>query len=224
MQYKIHTSPILDAFKDPEPCPLCRITQELSKNWVERFLGSAVMEPHMRGMVNASGFCHKHFNDLLAGNNILGVALQQSTRIDYLLDNMPMPKNKKEAKKHAQRAITESFSCVICNETHVALERYYITTAQLYHDEPEFQRMLQKCKGLCMFHYGKLMYYAPYARSHANSYIQTLYRIHSTHFCSLRSELTTFCNKFDYQKKDLPWGNSKDAPIRAAKVLTKQKE
>ena len=36
----------------------------------------------------------------------------------------------------------------------------------------------------------------------------------------LSEDVSFFCKKFDYRYADEPWGNAKDAPIRAAASLT----
>ena len=37
---------------------------------------------------------------------------------------------------------------------------------------------------------------------------------------TLREDVSWFCKKFDYRYENEPWGNAKDAPIRAAAFLT----
>ena len=57
MQYKIHTTPIWDAFKEDCLCPMCHINQELVDGLVDRYLNEAVMAPISRQSVNKYGFC-----------------------------------------------------------------------------------------------------------------------------------------------------------------------
>lgn len=222
MQYKIHTTPVWDAIKSSTICPFCSIANDLSLRLIERFLNEAVMVPTSRELVNKYGFCARHFDGLVKGDNILGVSLQSITRTEYLLNILRMPDGIKEAKKLGDEMVAHSQSCVICNETDETMERYYITAAQMFLNEPPFVKELNACNGFCLFHFGKLMQHARHAEGKSQKYIDTLYSIEATALSHLKSDLTSFSQKFDYQKKDVPWGNSKDAPMRASKILTRQ--
>ncbi|HEY8444173.1 MAG TPA: DUF6062 family protein [Clostridia bacterium] len=224
MQYKIHTAPIWDAFKkDDCLCPLCLINEELVQGLVDKYLNEAVMVPLSRQLVNQYGFCSHHYNMLLKGDNILGVALQSITRTEYLQNIIKPPKNIKTAKKQALELLSQSQSCVICNEADKTMDRYYMTVAQMFYNEPPFMKALSSCKGFCLYHYAKLLENAHYAREKVKLFLECIYSVEISKLARLRSNLDSFTQKFDYQKKELPWGDSKDSPWRASQLITKRK-
>ncbi|HHW89301.1 MAG TPA: hypothetical protein GX745_00130 [Clostridiales bacterium] len=224
MQYKIHTTPIWDAFKTEDClCPMCHINQELVDGLVDRYLNEAVMVPISRQLVNKYGFCWHHYNMLLKGDNILGVALQSITRTEHLQNIIKPPKNLKSATKQATELLNQSSSCVICQDAEKTMDRYYMTVAQMYYNEPPFMKALDSSRGFCLFHYAKLMQNARHARSKSISFLESLYSVQISTLAKLKSNLESFSQKFDYQKKDIPWGNNKDAPWRTSQIITKKK-
>lgn len=223
MQYKIHTTPIWDAFKKDCICPMCALSEELSSRLIDRFLNEAVMVPDSRQLVNKYGFCSHHYDLLIKGDNILGVALQSITRTEHLQNTLQPPVNAKSAKKQAEKLLNESQSCVICLELEKNMERYYMTVAQMFYNEPPFMKVLNDSQGFCLFHYAKLLENAHHARSKSEQFLQSVYSVEIKKLANLRSDLDCFTQKFDYQKKDIPWGTSKDSPIRASKILTRIK-
>ena len=223
MQYKIHTTPIWDAFKKECLCPMCGLSEDLSIRLVDRFLNEAVMVPTSRQLVNKYGFCSHHYDLLLKGDNILGVALQSITRTEHLQNILNPPVNIKSAKRQAQKLLEESTSCIICVELETTMDRYYMTVAQMYYNEPPFMKTLNDSQGFCLYHYAKLLENAHHARSKSEQFLQSIHSVQITKFAKLKSDLDSFTQKFDYQKKDIPWGTSKDSPIRASKILTRIK-
>ncbi|HEY8423773.1 MAG TPA: DUF6062 family protein [Clostridia bacterium] len=222
MQYKIHTAPIWDAFKKEDClCPMCHINEELVKGLVDRYLNEAVMVPASRQLVNQYGFCGHHYNMLIQGGNILGVALQSITRTERLQNIIKPPINVKRAKKQALELIKQSQSCVICNEVEKTMERYYMTVAQMFYNEPSFMKVLNSSRGFCLYHYAKLLENARFANNKARLFLETLYSVEISMLSKLKSNLETFSQKFDYQKKDMPW-NDKDAPKKASQLITKK--
>lgn len=223
MQYKIHTTPIWDAFKKQDClCPMCHISEELVNELVDKYLSEAVMVPISRQLVNEYGFCSQHYNMLLNGDNILGVALQSITRTQHLQNIIKPPKNIKTAKKQAMELCNQSQSCVICNEVENTMNRYYMTVAQMFSNEPPFIKTFNSSQGFCLYHYSKLLEYAHYAGTKSSLFLESLYLVEISMLAKLKSNLETFSQKFDYQKKDIPWGNSKDAPWRASLLITKR--
>jgi hypothetical protein len=223
MQYKIHTTPIWDAFKKDCLCPMCELNEQLSTRLVDRFLNEAVMVPTSRQLVNKYGFCSHHYDLLLMGDNILGVALQSITRTEHLQNILKPPVNAKTAKKQAEMLLKESMSCIICREMEEIMDRYYMTVANMYYNEPPFMKVLNDSQGFCLYHYAKLLENAHYARSKTEQFLECIYSVEITKLSKLKSDLNSFTEKFDYQKKDIPWGTSKDSPLRASKILTHRK-
>lgn len=214
-------SPIIDAFKDTGcECPICTIQNNLSERLVSQYLNEAVMEPVYRIAVNEKGFCGKHFADLFAGQNKLGLALQVHTRTDAVIKSLTVPKNHKEAKKAADKISNQISTCVICEQMSETLELYYATCAQLFASDRAFSALLLGCRGFCLEHYAGLLRNSSYAGKLANEYLLRLSTAQTKNMLWLNDEVQAFADRFDYraaQKNDTSF--SKSALPRAINKL-----
>lgn len=78
MQYHIQTSPIWDAFRENDGCPMCRLYERAESRLIKQYLDEAVMEPEYRIKVNKRGFCSDHLKKLYAGGNKPGTGASAS--------------------------------------------------------------------------------------------------------------------------------------------------
>lgn len=215
VRYKIHTTPIIDAFKEPSECPLCGLQKQTSDRLVSLYLNEAVMEPSYRVEVNKYGFCPTHFNELYTGGNVCGVALQAETRMQSVRADLSRPLNAKAAKKEAAR-IKESFcSCVICRETADTVARYAETIVLMFCNEPDFARLFRVSKGFCMSHYADLLYFSSKAGSKTEMFLACIKDLQTAALIRLSGELNMFIKQFDHNVKDLPKNMPKDSLPRA---------
>lgn len=219
MQYHIQTNPIWDAFRSDTECPLCEIYDKVSARLVSQYLGEAVMEPDFRVRVNKLGFCDRHFSDLYAGENKLGLGLQINTRTDKVLDTLRIVDNVKAAKKLAETVDEMNSSCVICESADEMMERYAYTVAQMYAHETEFPALLRGCKGFCLPHFSLLLRLASHAGKAAPEYVKQLSCLQIEQMRRLNKETEWFTLKFDYRNAGKSWGNSKDAIPRGINKL-----
>lgn len=223
MQYKIHTIPIWDAFKTDCDCPLCKIESDESAAMIDMLSNEAVMVPIMRKRFNAHGLCRHHLKRLSEGGNLCGTALQLLTRIDKVLPELKASASPSAARKTAQAVRSSSEDCMVCLDLSELMERYYMTVAAMFYNEPPFRAQLSKTKGLCMYHFAKLTEHSAPAKNLISEYTRILTSAQLTRLTKLKNDLENFTEKFDYLKKDQPWGESKDAIPAAAKLLPRQK-
>ena len=220
MNYKIHTVPIIDAYKTDCECPLCEIERALEQKLIGDYLNEAVMVPEYRVQVNKKGFCTKHFAMLEAGDNICGVALQAQTRMQTVVSELKKPTDAKKAAKEAARLRSALSTCVICEEIDEIMERYYRTTVELFSREAGFELLFRRSKGHCLRHYAALAEASKYAGKRATTFLDVLYDLQIAAYARLESELQGFIDKFDSRKcNDRPWGNSKDAVPRVIQKI-----
>jgi hypothetical protein len=218
MNYKIHTTPVWDAFKEDSECPLCDIENGLSAREVSMYLNEAVMEPSYRVNVNKKGFCQKHFRDLQSGDNICGLGLQCLTRLETLKASLVRPASAKDASREASRVEKQISGCVICDAVNENMSRYYETIAAMFLHEPEFERLLRSSKGFCFSHYAALLAYAKHAGRKAASFSDVLYNKQFSALSRLLTGLEDFTDMFDSQKPKKS-GVPKDAVEKAIKKM-----
>lgn len=219
MNYHIDTGLIWENFKKEGECPLCDLYEIVNARVVEQFTTEAVMEDHARDRVNRLGFCEKHFDQLFALPNKLGIALQTSTRLQHIRKHLTPLSKHAQVKREVERLVKEQSTCVLCDLNDFNMNRYYKTIAQMFVKENEFRALLENSKGFCVQHYAKLLECSGAAGLKSSEYVHTLYEVQKRNLDRLQEELDWFCDKFDYRNGDKPWGNSKDAPIRAIRKV-----
>ena len=208
MNLHINTALIAENFAKPCECPLCEIEETVDKWLVEQFLSEAVMEDHAREEVNKKGFCYEHLRKLYAGSNKLGFALQLQTRLAALRPRLAG--RPKAAKKTAAALSAELGTCVICELRDANMKRYAETVADMYRKEAAFREKFEASKGFCLKHYCELL-----QAGGSPEFVEGLQRVQTANMDRIAEELAGFVQKFDHRYADKPWGNSKDAHIRA---------
>ena len=218
MNYHVDTGFILQEFHAGQECPLCAIKNIVEQQLLLTFLEEAVMEDSARQRANEKGFCGHHYDMMFARQNKLGLALQTTTRIDYLVKEMGAfsPKN---AKKQIEVLEKATKTCVICDLIEFHMTRYYKTVAQMFAREKGFREMLTSTDGFCLEHYRELLKYSSSAGLKKKEYLSVLMAHEQKHLARIRGELQWFCDKHDYRNSNKPWGTSQDALPRARTKL-----
>ena len=65
MRDDICTIPVTDAFEENDGCPICRMYDTVEKRILEYIMGAAMMEPDVRTVTNKTGFCEKHYRNMM---------------------------------------------------------------------------------------------------------------------------------------------------------------
>lgn len=219
MKYHINTILVHEKLKEDCECPLCRIEAAVEEQFLTEYLNDAVMDDKKRTEVGEKGFCAEHYKKLFARQNKLSLALQIKTRLEKISVNEGNPSDIKSGLKTSNFLKDSSETCVICNELHTAMMRYYVSFAELFVEEPEFQNELLATKGFCHRHYAKLLDYAVYAGNKSKEYIAVLNKVQTTNEQRILKELQWFCDKHDYRNRLLPLGTSENVLQRAFEKL-----
>lgn len=211
MQYHIQTTPVWDAFRKKDGCPICLLYERIENRLVKQYLGEAVMEPDYRIKVNKRGFCTRHLLKLYDGGNKLGLALQLNTRTENVIGNIPSVSNAKQAKKLAEKLTETLDTCVICDEAEEIMTRYCYTVAQMFDAENEFPKVFAESTGFCMPHFASLLKYVSYAGKSAQKYAAALTAKQLETLKKTNSDLERFTKRFDYNSSDKFSGTTDDA-------------
>lgn len=219
MQYHIQTTPVWDAFKEHDDCPMCRIYKMSEQRLVKQYLGEAVMQPEYRVRVNERGFCTRHTLALYRGDNKLGTALQFATRIETVNKNIREIKKAKQSKALSHDLGENLDTCVICDTVDEMMVRYSYTVAQMFDNEKDFPALFAESKGFCMKHFTRLLQYVSYAGKSADNYLETLINVQKKALDKAESDLNMFASKFDYRNAGRVSDRYDNAIAEAIKIL-----
>lgn len=246
MKQHIDTAPIWEVYRQDCECPLCLLHAKVEAANVDYFLGESVMEPSQRIEVNQKGFCSRHFKQMYDVGNRLGLALMTHTymkeTLRQLRDHTQRVRGAAEAEagKPAIRRILGGKGaglsecagellkledrCVLCEHLRENMQRYIYTVLYMYRHEPEFPKLFEASKGMCLKHYAETLQMAPEHLSGdvLRRFVDALTEIETRNLERIEGELDWFTRKFDYRNQDKPWGNSKDAVKRSINKLRTQ--
>ena len=202
MQYHIQTAPIWDAYKQ-DGCPLCALYEARQTRLVTQYLTDNVMDPDFRVASNDRGFCARHINQMYAGQNKLGLALQLETRAAALCDLLKSaPTDKKAAKKTADK-LNAHRGCVICDALDEVMPRYYMTVAEMFMNEKDFPELFKGARH-CLKHTQDLYSVAEYAGKSAAAYLFALTEAIKRDLSRAEKELKDFADCFDFKSGSRP--------------------
>lgn len=220
MKISIDTLPLWDAFRQNGFCPFCRLDNKLEELFVDAFLGESVMEPDMRVLVNAKGFCREHFRQLhRKKTGKLGLALMAHT---HLKDTIAALEKAMESSPDAaaREASARARSCAVCGRTAEHMERYLETALHMWQHDKDFKALFDGCAGFCIPHWGALIKTSGAMTGKQRAeFTGTLYEIEKKALSELERDLEWFTRKFDYRNANEPWGNARDALPRAIHAL-----
>ena len=239
MKETIYTIPINEAYERDEECPLCYLEKRLEAEALDYALGAAMMEPDYRVESNATGYCCKHFADLLKKPNKLALALVLDTHMEEIrkktaeyetIAKDAMSGKKKLFKKSDADSGTDRIAdglgeinngCMVCKKTNAAMERYINVLLYMWNKDDDFKQKFDASRGVCMPHFEKLCRAAKkeYSAAAASGFILMLCKKQNAELARLNDEIHRFTLKFDYRNRDMDLGEAKDSPARAVQKL-----
>lgn len=225
----IYTIPINEAFDAAQnECPLCALKRRLADNELDLILGASMMEPDIRIKTNEQGFCHKHYDKMLGMKNRLGLALMLESHLDEVKKHLTaspvsamLGRKTEGAVKHIEKM---EGSCYICAKVDFHMGRSLSNLYELYAKDETFRKKYEAAPYFCLPHTRALCEHAKksFAGKELSRFCEKTMQITLAYLDALRADVSLFCKKFDYRYADEPWGNAKDAPIRAAAFLTEK--
>ena len=229
---QIYTIPINEVFDTltsegaPCECPMCRLEGRMEENELDLILGASMMEPDIRIKTNAQGFCRDHYKKMLGMKNRLGLSLMLESHLAEVKKRISPSLISSITGKRAEQFVKEiakmECSCYICGKMSYHLTRSSANLAVLYATDDAFRKKFVKAPYICLPHARILCESAKKQLSGKDygAFTAAVMDAVLRYMDSLSEDVSFFCKKFDYRYADEPWGNAKDAPIRAAAYLT----
>jgi hypothetical protein len=232
---QIYTIPINEVFDEVKEnpacgCPVCRLSRRLEENELDLILGASMMEPDIRIRTNEEGFCGTHYEKMLGMKNRLGLALMLESHLDEVKKELhPSALSALVGKKHEapmKHMDKMRSSCYICGKVSYHVARMLSNLMELYERDGAFREKYAAMPYFCIPHAKALLDAArkSMASKSFGAFYDATMKIETAYLDSLREDVSWFCKKFDYRYAEEPWGNAKDAPVRAAAFLTGKKD
>lgn len=216
MAEQLYTIPINEAFEQYEGCPLCRLRAKLETQSLNYIMGAAMMEPDIRIVTNRLGFCRDHFHQMLDMGNRLSFALILESHLQYVLEQLPSPDEKKagrlgKLKKYdgespAPDMLQQAKSCYVCSRIQDFEQKYVSNVVYIYKKDPEFTEKLKNQPYFCLEHAAMLLDAGIRELSEARylEFSQILLSKTRSELESLRKNVTAFCRSFDHENAGKP--------------------
>jgi hypothetical protein len=239
MKEMIYTIPVNDAYAAGGACPLCSLERNLDQNLLDFFLGPSLMEPDVRKVTNAKGFCRRHLAELYnREDNRLGLGLILHTHLADLIADLnprlahaaPVSQNRLfggggDFKSHllalAARIDQRVASCAICERMELTMDHYLDVIFYQYTTDSSFKGQFDDGGGYCLPHTSLLVGGAAryLNREQAGEFIRHLAQIQNKSLETLHDDVEWYTLKYDYRNQQKDWKNSKDALIRAIRKI-----
>ncbi len=224
---------ILEACRQPG-CPICQLEAKSVERYLDNHFYENVNSPKWRDSLRSSlGFCHEHawlgvsqrlgdalgysiiYHDIL--NSILGglqdghsTAHASSRRLSFLKQ---LPESARERIEKVLDALTPRKHCPVCeHRDHTTRTLLSALVTELR--SPEMTQALQSSDGLCLPHLRSTLEHIK-----DPTIIEPLLQIHRDKLESLKSELSEFIRKNDYQAIKEGFGKEGDAWLRAIALM-----
>lgn len=225
MQETICTIPINDLFKETSGCPICRMYKMIEQQYVEYITGAAMMAPDVRVETNKKGFCHKHYQMMMAEGPKLSNALLMQTRLEYIKNNMlPDKVSSKPSKQHLENIENARHSCYVCDRIDFDVNHLLNTVFAQFPIDKDFREQFKKQEFLCLNHYELLHQRASKKGGLKSKDMKQFCEITNTlcknYLDTLYDDVTHFTTMFDYRNAGGDFKNSKDSVERSVKFLT----
>ena len=222
MRNDICTIPVNEVFEVNDGCPICRMYNTVQEHIVDYIMGAAMMEPDVRTVTNESGFCKKHYGNMMSKRGRLQLALMLESHIECI--NKSVLKDGVFTSNKSEKAKKVTESCFICDKIEWGMSRMIETIYRTYENDMDFRKMFNQQDMFCMPHYELLISNAgkKTMRTYHKEFVKNLNRITKDYAESLHTDVKHFCSMYDYRNnsKDADWGNSKDSVERTVAFLT----
>ncbi|MBR2715034.1 MAG: hypothetical protein IKB73_02360 [Ruminococcus sp.] len=225
MKETICTIPINDIFSERDGCPICRMRDMVEKQYVEYITGAAMMAPNIRVITNEKGFCHRHYEMMMASGPKLSNALLMQTRLLYIKDHMlPKSDSSKPSKSQLEAIKNARHSCYVCDRIDHDINHFLQTFFVQFSTDENFRDLLKNQEYICLNHY-ELLHRAANSKGGVKSkdmkaFCEITNALCKNYLSTLYDDVTHFTTMFDYRNAGGDWKNSKDSVERSVKFLT----
>lgn len=225
MSEKIFTIPINDAFDRHDGCPLCRLRSELEKSSLEYVMGAAMMEPDVRALTNALGFCGTHLSKMMDMKNRLSLALVLESHLADILSSVSGEKEKRKKKEDTapDELAKMANSCYVCSRVSMFENKYLSNIIYMWKKEEAFRVKLRSQEHFCLTHWAALIKAAKNELSEGlyNEFSMQLKELEISYIKKLSGDVSAFCKSFDHRYASLPLSEDEKSSVnRASSFLT----
>ena len=219
MKENICTIPVNEIFEVSDGCPICRMRNLIESRCIDYITGAAMMEPDIRVITNKSGFCTRHFRDMLnLGKQRLPICLMLVSHVAETERQMLAKPDSASVKK--LEALEES--CYVCDYIESNLARALDTVYRSYRDEEDFRKLFAAQPQLCLPHYRRMV--AESKKTLGRQYGAFCEKSHELALNQsklLRSQLKQFEDSFDHRNAGVPMpAEARDSLERTVEFLT----
>ena len=224
---------VRDALAQPG-CPVCRLKARSEERYLDALLWENVNDPGIRDHVRrARGFCHEHAWQLIRPAASLGVAILHRDVLRTLLEILDGGKFQARPFLSLQRAhealdaeqpaaatadlvarLTPQTPCPACKQGEVMETIYLDTLLGELTGEDGLRAEYEASAGLCLPHLRQGL-----ERLRDEAVFDALVSAQQAIWQRLESDLEQFIRKSDPRYREEPWGDEKDAWLRATAAL-----
>jgi hypothetical protein len=225
---------IREAFGQPG-CPLCRLLARSADRYLDAILWEQVNDLGVRSELNqARGYCCQHGWLLVRAGAALGVAILTRGVVKTLLDVLasnPVEDEPESVFRSLRRSLDRDLAsrpagrlvaelapqrpCPVCSLLEDR-EEDYIGTLLAHLDGPgALADVYRTSSGLCLPHFRRTL-----ARAPSGAEARLLVAAQKVVWQRLHDELGEFIRKNDYRFRDEPFGDEKDAWLRALEAIS----
>lgn len=214
MKEHIYTIPLGEALQAGEPCFLCKIERDLEERALDYFMGAAVMEPDVRLVTNALGFCRQHHAAMYQMPRKLPLALAMQSRLAEI---------QKALHKHKKPPVPKpAYGCAVCSRVEGQMENCLENCVWLLRTDEDFLRKYLASPGVCVHHFYTIT--AQLRRGEGELY-KTLQQHLAGQLAQLEADVARFCRMFDYKSEDTEWQEAGEVlPLAIAKLSSGRKK
>ena len=213
---------LMDAMKKPG-CFMCRLVNEAVAHYLDTLLYENVNDVGVRKSLRESnGFCPKHAWLLCDQGDPLGHSIIYGDLVDNLLGSLKKqlishsyPRSECKTVDSQAKRLLPGRRCPACLVADRAQERYIAALLDEFTADPlfEFEAEFASSSGLCLPHLVKAL-----ETSRNDEATRRLVRVSVAKLEELKADLAEVKRKHDYRFSKEPWGDERDAWIRAVEV------
>ena len=235
MKYRLETIPVWEAVEKGAECPLCFLAERLEQQYVSFYLGDSVMTPEIRVQVNDTGFCPRHFQQMVGGGNRLGLSLMASTHIESVREKLAddrrtlakcagrrSPRAKQAYRDRIEQMTRRRDSCPVCDRMDHTMRNYAYTLSRLLCDEQAFCSAFGDSAGVCLDHLPFVLDVAHDALkpSERQQLIDIVFALVEGDLDDIHASLGEFAERFDYRNVKPMTEKVRQSVARAVAKLT----
>lgn len=204
MRDDICTIPVSEIFEVHDGCPICRMYETAEKRIVDYIMGDAMMEPDVRIMTNRTGFCERHYDQMLSHRGRLQLSLMLQTHLAEINKKIFSKNFLQPASKKGEKAAKVHETCFICDKIEFGMSRMIETIYRTYETQRDFREMFNSQPQFCLVHYERLIseFDKRNMRNYGGAFLENLTRITGDYSKKLYDDISAYCRVYDYRAGD----------------------